>query len=436
MSCSYIASARHSRTESPAFSEQDSSAIISVGELSSLMNIDQTIARSQKIIQESIELSKKNQERKNKLSERVKACMPSTEKLNKPDIIPRASYEDMPTATRRTDFTGRSPSRRTESLERSPIKENLMSRLDDSLISESYLPKGFAHHEELRLQRSQLSDMQLKLVRLEEANRLLKQENMVLSQQERSSSNYKDVVETQQREIERLRDELTSTHSELNRVLQKLHDQKYYIQSVEEELDKYKTDLDSSYVKSTKEYKELYDRYVDLLNQGRSEDRRVHHLEHEVESMKEANENLRHRIGDGKGHKSSHLIGKVDDLEEKLSSLEAKYNSQTFENGELKRRLMRLLDQTGARSEDVQTISSKTETRGSLPPALYDSDSSEERLPPRPMYRVNEASKTPKTRSKKLLKKGKRKRELSADRRRSCKFHCCGRRQCGTCLKK
>jgi hypothetical protein len=400
--------------------------LINAGELSSLMNIGQAIARSQKIIQESVELSKKNQDRKTRLSERVKASMPSAEKLNKPDIIPRATaYQDLPVASLRTDFQAHIGETRTKLFERTPVKEAHMSGLDDSMMSEPSFPKeSSSQEEEVRLLRSQVADLQMKLIRQEDSNRNLKRENSGLLQPDRQVAGLKELMESRHNEVARVREELTCTKAELSKVMQKTHDQKHYIQSIEEERDCLKTEHSSS--QTSLAYKDLYDRYIEVLNEKRLDDRRCQMLQQEVEALKQANLTLIKKVSEGRGHSYGE---KIEDLEGKISQLEAKYASQNFENEELKMRLLKLLEKTGHSEQNY--------SKGSLP-QLYDTDSSEERLVPRPFYKkpTTGVSKTPRTKSKKTLKKVKKQRDVSADRRRATVQVCCGRRQCGTCFSK
>jgi hypothetical protein len=385
------------------------------------MNIGQTIARSQKIIQESVELSRKNQDRKNRLSERVKASMPSAEKLNKPDIIPRATtYQDLPVASLRTDFPAQIRAARTELFERTPVKEAHMSRLDDSMMSESSFPKESSiQEEELRLLRAQVADLQMKLIRQEDSNRNLKKENSGLLQPDRQVAGLKELMESQHAEVARVREELAYSKAELSKAVQKMYDQKHYIQSIEDQLDCLKTEHSSS--QTSLAYKDLYDRYIEVLDEKRLDDRRSQRLQEEVEALKQANLALIQRINGGRGHSFGE---KIEDLEGKISQLEGKYASQSFENEELKMRLLKLPEKTGqGYSEHFKE------------PQLFDSDSSQERLAPRPFYKPSVGvSKTPRTKPKKTLKRVRKRRDVSADRRRATAHVCCGRRQCGTCF--
>lgn len=402
-----------------------------MGELSSFINIEETIARSQQIIQESIELSQKNQQRKDKLNHQVRASLPSAEKASRSSILVRASEQT--TTTSQKDLLARNGTKNSGSRERSPIKEHSMRKFDESLASEANLSKSFTHNEEIRLLKVQVAEMKAKLVNIENANHSLKYENTVLSQSNRQASNYKNTIQSQQNEIERLRDELSSTHSELNRVLQRLNDQQTYAQSIEEELGRYKEDLDGSYGKGTQVYKDLYERYVELLERARTGQRQHHLPLKEGDSKKHTSQSFGLQSVGLTSHNSTKFANKISSLEQKLENLEGKYASQAFENTELKVRLMNLLEQTGANSESEHANSPSARALGST---LYDSDSSEERLPQRPMYTHTETMRTPKAQPRKSLKKIKKPHEVSADKRRSSKVSRHGRRQRGAFEKK
>jgi archaellum component FlaC len=422
MSVTYYNSSQPSVSYSPEISDASSFAIGS--DASSVMNIEQTIAKSQRIIQESIELSKKNQERKTHISDRVKACLPSAERLHKTDIVPRspsvqAQAVELP--TRRTDFTARSASRRT-SVERSPLLEN-SPNVEELTFDDNFFAKGGDSSQQLEVNglRSQVSELKLKLMRQEQTALSLQAEH---HEQTGHRGSFNDVIETQQREIERLRDEVTRSQLELSRAQQKLQDQKHYVQSLEEEIENSR-EPDTHAIKNSREYRALYEQYVQALQQGRSRDSRVHFVAQDFRGQDDLGSCSDPLVGKKPGEKR--LVGKIDDIEAKLSMLEDRYTHQTHENAELKKRLISLLEQTDqGRTADYKNYSVKLDSQSTFP-HLSEFESIDE-LPPRPHHKADDSSKTHKVKVKKNPKKVKGRREVSADRSRHSKLQCCGKK--------
>lgn len=414
MSHSYYTSARQSRSNSPCFSEQD--VVFGVTDTSSFIRVEQMIAKSPSGASDSLRISREEPPYNPTLSDRVKAYLPTTGKLNKPDIVPRVSYDDMP---RRPDLPARSPSNRAEPIERSPVRSGVMKQqFESSSISETYLPKGFAlYTEETTLLTGQVSELQRRVALLEQENRSLRQAKLAIYQHGRTAHRLEEETEHYPKTIERLREELASANSGLNRALQKQRDLMAYNQALEAQLARCKADHETSQAKMSKEYKELNERYNDLKSKGGTHDRHIQLIQQQGDDNTKPT-NLRHHTGDGR--RDASLMRKIEQLEVKLGKLEGKHSTQIYENHELKRRLIDLLDQLEESSRVTQASSN---TRGAIRTSLsvYDSASSEERLPQRPL---EGSSRTPKPHSK-AQKVQKKTRDLSVSRRESCKFHCC-----------
>lgn len=75
------------------YSDPPSSHRLATDNLSVILNIDKTVAKSRQIIQESLEVSRKNNERRQQLEERLKSIVSQSES-SRTDIIPRGYEED------------------------------------------------------------------------------------------------------------------------------------------------------------------------------------------------------------------------------------------------------------------------------------------------------------------------------------------------------
>mmetsp|Transcript_27118 Transcript_27118/g.48660 ORF Transcript_27118/g.48660 Transcript_27118/m.48660 type:complete len:458 (+) Transcript_27118:242-1615(+) len=410
----------HNYSMSPDVSMQDSSVSISDADVSSLANIEETIAKSHMIIKQSIELTKLNTERKEVLKERVKALIPKVD-LAKTGVVPKVNF-DLVQNTKRTDFTVRSSSK--ASAERSPAKENLSF---DEMVSEDSLHFTFDKEPKQATYR----DLRTKLHRQRENSIRLREEQASIMALSSHAQSLKDVVDSQNKEINRLRNSLGATQAELSKVVQKLSDKEIYVKSIEEEIEAIRARKDRVDAKDTPEFRALQEQYSQLLKRFRTEQskHKDSHIQlEETSSFPDGERQQGRRLEEQRSEEDERseprIVGKVRSLEEKLGELEDRYHQQLLENCELRKKLVSILEKTDqARDDDYRNFTANSDSKQALA-QLLNSDSSIKKPPKKLSLKIK-----PPTSPKKPHKcpKKPKKREASLERARPCKFHCCGK---------
>lgn len=398
---------------SPEYSEQDSSA---VDDGSSLASIEQTIAKSQQIIQRSNELTKLNSQRKILLNERVKALIPSEGKPFNADIVPKVSLDELQIPTKRTNFTVLSSSRRS-SRERSP----------DNFTFEDYIRPEDRNSEGDGL--GNMKQLHSTCVELKQQLKHHRPPSLRFKEDStRQAASPHGGTRSQGQTIELMTADLEAAQAELRKVVQVLNDREYYVKAIEDELSEFKS-RGSLDIRDTSEYRGLYEKYIDLLEHVRAEGKRAQQSQDPLSQRKllehrSPSSSYGGRVNDDS--KGGELVGKVTEMETKLSELEKRYHTQLTENIELRKKLVSLLEQTEqGRLDDFRSLTFNSDTRNTVSHLM--SPASSKKSFKKISFKDNSSISPLRKKSVKTTKKPKKIRGASGERKRLCKFHCCGK---------
>lgn len=313
----------YSPTSDYSDSNPPSSRHLTTDNLSVILNIDKTVAKSRQIIQESLEVSRKNNERRQLLEERLKSIVAQNES-SRTDVSVTRGFEE----------------------EQRPGFE---SAVDDSRDRSRVTDLKY-HYEEEQAARekaeSQVSDLRAKLLRFE---RLEHEYNKVKEE-------LYEAREELRREQNKNR-ELTEFGSLKGRKLQEnVEDLESALRKLKAELERKQeenTELERS-IKTANEQRAELLRECELLRQTLADLKKLHHRELE-EMEKRLDEAIREKNIAERSLNEAQMERKVTirrekdgleaqvmQLEAKLKDLEGKYTQQTAVNKDLQSQVQSL----------------------------------------------------------------------------------------------